>query len=83
MRVARRAALLLLPLVSESVDDSWHWTDRLGLSFSDECNDHEGIGALFTGLSPRIVKVAPSCALMIASYEFGKSFFARRRASES
>lgn len=39
----------------------------------------EGVGALWTGWVPRLVKVAPSCAIMIASYEFGKAFFARRR----
>jgi solute carrier family 25 protein 39/40 len=42
----------------------------------------EGVGALFSGLAPRVAKVAPSCAIMIGSYEFGKAFFARRRADE-
>ncbi|RUS85178.1 hypothetical protein EGW08_007082 [Elysia chlorotica] len=36
----------------------------------------EGLNALFTGLFPRLVKVAPSCAIMISSYEFFKRFFA-------
>jgi len=31
------------------------------------------------GVVPRVVKVAPSCAIMIASYELGKSFFRHRR----
>ena len=30
----------------------------------------------FAGLFPRLVKVAPSCAIMISSYEFFKLFFA-------
>ncbi|KAJ3158411.1 hypothetical protein HDU86_002880 [Geranomyces michiganensis] len=35
----------------------------------------EGIPGLFSGLSPRIMKVAPACAVMISSYEVGKRFF--------
>jgi len=37
----------------------------------------DGPRALFSGLLPRLVKVAPSCAIMIGSYEFGKQFFAK------
>ncbi|KAJ2718175.1 Carrier protein, mitochondrial [Coemansia sp. Benny D115] len=32
----------------------------------------EGPKGLFAGLAPRLMKVAPSCALMISSYELGK-----------
>ncbi|KAI8576870.1 hypothetical protein K450DRAFT_254675 [Umbelopsis ramanniana AG] len=39
----------------------------------------EGYQGLFRGLTPRIAKVAPSCAIMISSYEVGKSFFAKSR----
>lgn len=34
-----------------------------------------GVSGLFAGLIPRITKVAPACAIMIASFEYGKSFF--------
>jgi solute carrier family 25 protein 39/40 len=34
-----------------------------------------GVSGLFTGLVPRLVKVAPACAIMIASFEIGKQFF--------
>ena len=27
------------------------------------------------GFMPRVIKVAPACAVMISSYEFGKAFF--------
>ncbi|KAI9281588.1 mitochondrial carrier domain-containing protein [Sporodiniella umbellata] len=35
----------------------------------------EGVSGLFRGLTPRIAKVAPSCAIMISSYEMGKVLF--------
>ncbi|XP_075976217.1 solute carrier family 25 protein Shawn-like isoform X2 [Anticarsia gemmatalis] len=34
-----------------------------------------GFRGLFTGLLPRIFKVAPACAIMIATFEYGKQFF--------
>ncbi|XP_048730793.2 probable mitochondrial glutathione transporter SLC25A40 [Ostrea edulis] len=38
----------------------------------------EGAHALFAGLVPRVVKVAPACAIMISSYEYFKNFFKAR-----
>ena len=35
----------------------------------------EGTRALYTGLTARVVKIAPSCAIMISSYEISKKFF--------
>ena len=35
----------------------------------------EGARALYTGLLPRLMKVAPACAIMISSYEFFKGYF--------
>lgn len=34
-----------------------------------------GIKGLFVGIVPRLIKVAPACAIMISSFEFGKTFF--------
>lgn len=36
---------------------------------------NEGMGALYSGLGPRALKIAPSCAIMISSYEITKHFF--------
>ncbi|XP_055327353.1 probable mitochondrial glutathione transporter SLC25A39 isoform X2 [Paramacrobiotus metropolitanus] len=37
-----------------------------------------GIKALFSGVAPRVAKVAPSCAIMISSYEFFKNYFRKK-----
>eukprot|EP00924_Labyrinthula_sp_SR-Ha-C_P004496 snap_masked-scaffold_1-processed-gene-2.18-mRNA-1 protein AED:0.32 eAED:0.32 QI:0/-1/0/1/-1/1/1/0/438 len=37
----------------------------------------EGVKGLFAGLLPRVAKVAPSCGIMLSSYEAGKQFFIR------
>ncbi|BFZ22249.1 hypothetical protein BsWGS_25288 [Bradybaena similaris] len=36
----------------------------------------EGFRALYTGLPPRLLKVAPSCAIMISTFEYFKRLFA-------
>lgn len=38
----------------------------------------QGITSLFTGIVPRVIKVAPACAIMISSYEYIKSVFRER-----
>lgn len=35
---------------------------------------NEGVGALYSGFGPRVMKIAPACAIMISSYEVGKNF---------
>ncbi|CCE61610.1 hypothetical protein TPHA_0A05360 [Tetrapisispora phaffii CBS 4417] len=35
----------------------------------------EGFKTLFAGLIPRVAKIAPSCAIMISTYEFSKRYF--------
>lgn len=37
-----------------------------------------GFSGLFTGIIPRVVKIAPACAIMISTYEFGKAFFKKQ-----
>lgn len=36
-----------------------------------------GLSGLFSGIVPRVIKVAPSCAIMISCYEYGKQFFVK------
>lgn len=35
----------------------------------------KGLQGLFAGLTPRLMRIMPACAIMISSYEFGKKFF--------
>ncbi|GFS46727.1 solute carrier family 25 member 39 [Trichonephila inaurata madagascariensis] len=34
-----------------------------------------GVKSLFAGIMPRVLKIAPACAIMISSYEVGKIYF--------
>ncbi|XP_076252076.1 solute carrier family 25 protein Shawn-like isoform X2 [Rhynchophorus ferrugineus] len=36
-----------------------------------------GVRGFYAGLVPRLIKVAPACAIMISSFEYGKVFFNR------
>ncbi|KAJ0066074.1 hypothetical protein NL108_001303 [Boleophthalmus pectinirostris] len=42
-----------------------------------------GFSGLFAGFLPRVIKVAPACAIMISTYEFGKAFFCKRNLEKS
>ncbi|RZC39707.1 solute carrier family 25 member 40, partial [Asbolus verrucosus] len=37
-----------------------------------QIHKHRGYKGLFAGLAPRLIKVAPACAIMISSFEYGK-----------
>ncbi|KAG8191390.1 hypothetical protein JTE90_006132 [Oedothorax gibbosus] len=45
------------------------------LSLMKNLYQTSGYKALFAGGVPRVVKVAPACAIMISTYEYGKRFF--------
>jgi len=51
-------------------------------SLVSELYRRNGLGALYTGLVPRVMKVTPACAIMISVYEYGKSFFKARNAKK-
>ncbi|XP_053210651.1 probable mitochondrial glutathione transporter SLC25A40 [Panonychus citri] len=50
-------------------------TPKSTVSIIKHLYSQRGLKGLFAGLSPRLIKVAPACAIMISTYEWGKSFF--------
>lgn len=48
-----------------------------------ELYQSQGVRSLFAGIVPRISKVAPACAIMISTYEFGKKFFRQKNAARN
>lgn len=42
-----------------------------------------GFRGLFAGVTPRIIKISPACAIMVATFEYGKSFFYLRNINAS
>ena len=36
----------------------------------------------FSGIVPRLIKVTPACAIMISTYEYGKTFFRKYNAKK-
>ncbi|XP_013382394.1 solute carrier family 25 member 40 [Lingula anatina] len=46
-----------------------------------EMRSKKGYNSWFTGIVPRVVKVAPACAIMIGSYEYAKLFFKKTNAA--
>jgi len=55
---------------------------RGNLTIAKELISEQGVRGLFSGLIPRLLKVAPACAIMISSYEFGKGFFMQQNSDK-
>lgn len=41
-----------------------------------------GYSGLYTGLAPRVAKIAPACAIMISSYEAFKEYFRKENSAQ-
>jgi len=57
-------------------------TSRTNQQIVQDILREQGVRGLFSGLTPRILKVAPACAIMISSYEFFKKFFHKKNMEE-
>ncbi|KAM8795196.1 mitochondrial glutathione transporter SLC25A39 [Eudromia elegans] len=56
-----------LPASAKKSSSTWLLMQRI--------RAESGTRGLFAGFLPRVIKVAPACAIMISTYEFGKTFF--------
>ncbi|KAM9368887.1 mitochondrial glutathione transporter SLC25A39 isoform 1-T1 [Phaethornis superciliosus] len=55
------------PVTASKPSSTWMLMQRI--------RAESGTRGLFAGFLPRVIKVAPACAIMISTYEFGKTFF--------
>ena len=63
------------PVPVNKVSSSLSGRSRSNLTIAKELIREQGVRGLFAGIIPRLLKVAPACAIMISSYEFCKGFF--------
>jgi len=63
------------PVPVNKVSSSLSGRSRSNLTIAKELIRDQGVRGLFAGIIPRLLKVAPACAIMISSYEFCKGFF--------
>lgn len=56
---------------------------RSNMTIAKELISEQGVKSLFSGITPRLLKVAPACAIMISSYEFCKDFFGKQNKERS
>lgn len=58
-------------MISEPPGKASKWTVNAVIDIYQK----NGIHAIFSGLVPRVIKVAPACAIMVSTFEYGKTFF--------
>lgn len=60
--------------ISESSAKTSKWT----ITETYDLYKKSGIRGIISGVVPRVLKIAPACAIMTATYECGKRFFQDR-----
>ena len=74
MRVTPGQTMSNITIARELVSDQGVRSLFSGL-FLHICSELKMLILIPSGLTPRLLKVAPACAIMISSYEFCKEFF--------
>ena len=68
-------------MAQEVKPNSSAWKQTSTFEILKKIHAERGIPGLFSGITPRVIKVAPACAIMISTYEYGKTFFRKFNAS--
>lgn len=74
MQISLHPSDLQRTVSTAKIDSNIHQSKNMFM-FLNEIKNREGFSALYTGLFPRILKIAPSCAIMISTYEISKKLF--------
>lgn len=61
-------------MISEPPGKAPKWTVKAVINLYQR----SGVHGIFSGLAPRMIKVAPACAIMVSTFEYGKNFFQTR-----
>ncbi|XP_008188105.1 uncharacterized protein LOC100162723 isoform X2 [Acyrthosiphon pisum] len=64
----------IITVISEPPRKASKWTVKAIIDIYQT----NGTRGIFSGLVPRIIKVAPACAIMVSTFEYGKTFFQNR-----
>ncbi|KAL5238007.1 hypothetical protein ACI65C_005417 [Semiaphis heraclei] len=74
VKTIRQIELAEKEIITEPPKKASKWTVKEIIDIY-KTNGRRGI---FSGLAPRIIKVAPACAIMVSTFEYGKTFFQKR-----
>ncbi|VVC25537.1 Mitochondrial carrier domain,Mitochondrial substrate/solute carrier [Cinara cedri] len=71
VKTFRQIELTEKEIITEPPGKASKWTVKAVI----DIYQRNGVSAIFSGLVPRMIKIAPACAIMVSTFEYGKQFF--------